>query len=104
MGALAGLSFPIALTSAICGVIALAFTGYASILTSTIAASALIILIISAILDFTPFEYVVFGVLNLAIIFYGLRRNFAALRAGTERKIGQKTKNIVKVSQRTDEA
>jgi hypothetical protein len=105
------------LLTGICGLIGLGISGYASILSSTIAVSGLILLIISAVLSHTPYEYITsavlgrpipyeyitFGVLNLAIIFYALRPNFAALRAGTERKIGQKNKNIVQVSQRTDE-
>jgi acyl phosphate:glycerol-3-phosphate acyltransferase len=93
VGALAGLSFPVSLLAGLCGLIALAISGYASILTATIAVFALLILIISAVLGYTPYEYIVFGVLNLAVIFYALRPNFARLRAGTERKIGRKTAN-----------
>jgi glycerol-3-phosphate acyltransferase PlsY len=104
VGALAGLSFPDALISGICGLIGLAISRYASILSSTIAVCALITLTISAMLGYTPYEYIVFGVLNLAVMFYALRPNFARIRAGTERKIGQKTENITKVSQDTNES
>ncbi len=93
VGALAGLSFPISLAAGVCGLIALAISGYASILSATIAVFALIFLVISAVLGRTPYEYIIFGVLNLAVIFYALRPNFARLRAGTERKIGRKTVN-----------
>jgi glycerol-3-phosphate acyltransferase PlsY len=103
IGALAGLSFPASLISGICGLIGLTLSGYASVLSSTIAVSTLIVLIVSALLNFTPYSYIVFGVLNLAVIFYALRPNFARLRAGTERKIGQRTENLVKPAQSTDE-
>jgi glycerol-3-phosphate acyltransferase PlsY len=103
IGALAGLSFPAALISGICGLIGLAISRYASILSSTIAVFALITLTSSAVLGYTPYEYLIFGVLNLAVIFYALRPNFARIRAGNERKIGQKTENITRLSPDTDE-
>jgi glycerol-3-phosphate acyltransferase PlsY len=93
IGSLASLSFPIALISGICGLIALVISRYASVLTTTIAVSALILLIISALMGYTPFEYIITGVLNLLLIAYALRSNYARLRAGTERKIGQKSEN-----------
>jgi glycerol-3-phosphate acyltransferase PlsY len=98
IGALAGLSFPASLIAGICGLIGLGISGYASVLSATIAVSALIVLIISAVLKYTPYEYIIFGVLTLAVMFYALRPNFARLRAGTERKIGRKT-NVVEVAQ-----
>ncbi|MBN1219601.1 MAG: glycerol-3-phosphate acyltransferase [Anaerolineae bacterium] len=98
IGALAGLSFPIALLTGVCGLVGLAFSKYASILSATIAVAALVILTVSAWLGYTPSAYIVFGVINLALMFYALRRNFAAIRAGTERRIGQKIDNITKVS------
>lgn len=94
IGSLASLSFPIALISGICGLIALVISRYASILTTTIAVSALICLIISAFMGYTPYEYIISGVLNLLLIAYALRANYARLRAGTERRIGQKTEDI----------
>jgi glycerol-3-phosphate acyltransferase PlsY len=102
VGALAGLSFPAALISGICGLIGLVISRYASILSSTIAVFGLITLTISAMLGYTPYAYIAFGGLNLAVMFYALRPNFAQIRAGNERKIGQKTENIVKMSQDTD--
>jgi len=98
MGALGGLSFPVALIVAVCGLIGLSVSRYASILSATIAVSTLVILSIFALLGYTPYEHIVFGILNLIIIFYALRGNFARLRAGTERKVGQKSENIVRVS------
>ncbi|MEW5958562.1 MAG: glycerol-3-phosphate acyltransferase [Chloroflexota bacterium] len=95
IGSLAGMSFPLALISGVCGLIALVISRYASMLTTTIAVAALICLIVSALIGYTPFEYIVTGVLNLALIAYALRGNYARLRAGTERKIGQKGQNMV---------
>jgi glycerol-3-phosphate acyltransferase PlsY len=98
MGALGGLSFPAALIVAVCGLVGLGVSRYASILSATIAVSSLVVLIVFALLDYTPYEHIIFGVLNLAVIFYALRDNFARLKAGTERKVGQKPENIVRVS------
>ncbi len=98
MGALGGLTFWGALIVAACGLIALGVSRYASVLSTTIAVSTLIILIIFAILGYTPSEYIVSGVLTLLVMFNALRPNFARLRAGTERKVGQKSDNIAHVS------
>jgi glycerol-3-phosphate acyltransferase PlsY len=102
IGSLAGISFPIALLTGTCGLIALMISRYASVLSSTIAVSALIVLTISAFLGYTPYAYIVTGVLNLLIMFYALRPNFARLRAGTERRIGKKTENIVRASSQNE--
>jgi glycerol-3-phosphate acyltransferase PlsY len=98
IGALAGLTFPGALIVAVCALVALGVSRYASVLSTSIAVASLIILIVFAMLNYTPSEYIVSGVLSLLIMFNALRPNFARLRAGTERKIGQKTENIARVS------
>jgi glycerol-3-phosphate acyltransferase PlsY len=98
IGALGGMSFYSALIVGACGFTALAISRYASVLSSTIAVSTVVVLTISAILGYTPYEYIVFGVLNLLVMLYALRENFARLRAGTERKVGQKSEKIVRVS------
>jgi glycerol-3-phosphate acyltransferase PlsY len=97
IGAMAGLSFPIALVAGACGIIGLVTTRYASILSSSIAVGGLIGFIVAALLGYTPYEYIVFGVINVIMIFYALRPNFARIRVGTERKVGQKTENITKI-------
>ena len=94
---MAGLSFPLALIAGACGIIGLVITRYASILSSSIAVGGLLAFTISALLGYTPYEYIVFGVINVVVIFYALRPNFAHIRAGTERKVGQKTENITKI-------
>lgn len=88
VGAIGGLNFPIGLMAATCGLVALGISRYASVLSTTIAVASLLILTISAFLGYTPYEYIVAGVLNLLLMFYALRPNFARLRAGTERRIG----------------
>jgi glycerol-3-phosphate acyltransferase PlsY len=98
MGALGGLNFPGALIVAVCALIALAVSRYASILSATIAVMSLVTLIILASLGSIPYAYIAFGVLILLIIFNALRPNFARLRAGTERKVGQKSETIARVA------
>lgn len=98
IGALGGMSFPAGLMVAVLGLTALGLSRYASILSTTIAVSTLIVLTIFAILGYTPFEYIIAAVLNLMVMLFALRHNFARLRAGTERRIGQKPDNIVRVS------
>lgn len=99
-GALTGMSFLVGLIAAICALLALSIARYASVVTSTIAFSGFITLIITAILGYTPYEYIIGSGLNVILIAYALRPNYARLRAGTERKIGQKTENIAKVTPR----
>lgn len=98
MGALAGLTFWGALTVAAAGLIALGVSRYASVLSTTIAVATLLVLIVFASLGYVPYEYIVSGGLTLLVMFNALRPNFARLRAGTERKVGQKPENIVRVS------
>lgn len=98
MGALGGLTFAGALIVAVCGLVALGVSRYASVLSTTIAVASLVVLIVFAVLGYTPYEYIVSGILSLLVMFNALRPNFARLRAGTERKIGQKSENVVRVS------
>ena len=91
IGAVAGLYFPVALIAGIGGLIGLTISRYASILSTTIAATSCLGLIVSAWLGYTPYEYIVTGVINLLVMLYALRPNFARIRAGTERRIGQKS-------------
>lgn len=100
IGSLGGMSVPIGIIVAVCGLIALVISRIASVLTTTIAVSTVIALTISAWLGYTPYEYIIAGVLNLIIIGYALRHNYTRLWAGTERKIGQKTEEAVNVSRR----
>jgi glycerol-3-phosphate acyltransferase PlsY len=98
VGTVGGVSFPAGLIAAICGLIGLALTRYASILSTSIAVSSVIILTIFAILGYTSYAYILGAVLNLLVMLYALRENYARIRAGTERKVGQKTDNVVKLS------
>lgn len=98
LGALGGLYLWAGIIAAGCGLVALWLSGYASILSSTIAVSSLILLVILALAGYTPYGYILFGVLTLLVMFYALRPNFARLRAGTERKIERKRKNAAGAS------
>jgi glycerol-3-phosphate acyltransferase PlsY len=98
IGTLAGISVWLGLMVAACGLVALALSRYASVLSTTIAVSSVVILTIAAMLGYTPYAYILGSFLTLLLMFISLRENFARLRAGTERRIGQKTNNIVKTS------
>jgi glycerol-3-phosphate acyltransferase PlsY len=98
IGAVGGISFPAGLFAAICGLGGLALTRYASILSTCVAVSSVLGLTVSAILGYTFYGYILGAVLNMLVIMYALRGNYARIRAGTERKVGQKTENIVKLS------
>jgi hypothetical protein len=52
---------------------------------------SLVGLIVAAWLGYIPYQFITTGVLNLLLMFNALRPNFARLRAGTERRVGQKT-------------
>lgn len=98
IGTVAGLSFMVGLFTAVFALIALAITRYASILSTTVAVSSVALLAISAMLGFTPYGFILGAVLNLVVIVNALRPNYARIRAGAERKVGQKTENITKIS------
>lgn len=89
IGAVGGISFPVGVLVAVCGLVALVTTRYASLLTTTIAASSVLLLAGSAALGYTAYEYVLGAVLILLVIVYALRQNYARIRQGTERKVGQ---------------
>lgn len=88
IGAIGALSFPVGLLAGICGLVALAISRYASILSTTIAVSSVIFLALFAWLGYTPYEYIAGGVAIMLLLVNALRPNYARLRAGTERKIG----------------
>jgi len=98
IGTVAGLSVIAGLIVAICGLIVLGLSRYASVLSTTVAISSVIVLAVYAALGYMPYEYIIGAVLNLAVMVYALRPNYARLRAGTERRIGQKTENITRTS------
>lgn len=98
IGAVGGISFPTGLFAAVCGLVGLALTRYASILSTCVAVSSVVGLTVSAVLGYTAYDYILGAVLNMVVILYALRGNYARIRAGTERKVGQKTENIVKLS------
>lgn len=97
IAAMGGMTLVGALLVGVCALTALVTSRYASVMSATIAVTALIMLTIFAFMGYTPYGYIVFGVLNLVVMFHALRGNFARLRAGTERKVGKKSEHIVKV-------
>ncbi|RME42880.1 MAG: glycerol-3-phosphate acyltransferase [Caldilineae bacterium] len=94
LGALAGLSFWAALTAAGIAIVAIVISRYASVATFSGSVTGLVMLVVFALLKITPPGYILYGVIVVGLIAWGLRPNFARLRAGTERKIGTPEKNI----------
>jgi glycerol-3-phosphate acyltransferase PlsY len=88
LGALAGLSFWAALIACTVAIGAVVLTRYASVGTFSGGVAGLIMLFVIALFGWGPWGYILFGLLVVPLIAWGLRPNFAALRAGTERKIG----------------
>lgn len=68
------------------------FVGYASVTTISVAVMSIIIFSIGAMQEFFAWDYVVFGILSLAMLLWALRPNLRALRAGTERLHGYRAK------------
>lgn len=98
VGTVGGVSFAAGILVAICGLIGLGLSRYASILSTCVAVSSVVVLAVFAAFDYTPYHYVIGAVLTMLLMVYTLRDNYARIRAGTERKIGQKTENIAKIS------
>ncbi len=88
IGAIGGLYFWAGLLSAICGLVALWTTRYASLLTTAAGISGLIFLIVFAFLGQIPYTYIIAGILNVLLILYALRPNFNRLKEGNERRVG----------------
>jgi len=98
VGTLGGISVIAAILTALFAVIALAISRYASILSTTVAVSGVVLFIIFAALGQIDPIFILGAVANLLIIVYALRPNYARLRAGTERRVGDKTENITKIN------
>jgi len=68
------------------------FVGYASVTTMSVAALSILIFGVGAFLGNFPWEYILFGVISLALLLWALKRNIIALRAGTERLHGHRAR------------
>ncbi len=98
IGTVSAISFIAGFLAGVFAIIALVISRYASILSTTIALSSVILLAILAFMGRVPYAYILGAVLNMLVIVYALRGNYAQIRAGTERKVGQKTENITRIS------
>ena len=94
LGALAALSLYAALAACAVAIILIVITRYASAASFSGSVAGLILLIILALTGLGPAGYILYGVLVVALISWGLRPNFARIRAGTERKIGASENSI----------
>ena len=97
IGTVGGAHILSAILAAACALVALAISRFASMLSTAVAVTSVIFLTIFAWLGYFPYMYILGAVLNLIIIVNALRPNYARIRAGTERKVGQKTENITRV-------
>jgi glycerol-3-phosphate acyltransferase PlsY len=88
VGALAGAHFLTAMFTAIFAIASLAISRYASILSTTVAISGVVLLTIFAMMGQVPTIYIFGAVIIMAIIINALRPNYARLWAGTERRVG----------------
>ena len=64
------------------------FVGYASLTTLSAGVMALLIFGLGAVFNLFPFEYAIFGIIALLLLFMALRPNLQRLRQGTERRHG----------------
>lgn len=94
LGALAALSVYAALVASVVAILAIAISRYASMATFLGSVTGLIMLIIFAVAGQGPAGHILYGVLVVPLISWGLRPNFARIRAGTERKIGSSENQI----------
>jgi glycerol-3-phosphate acyltransferase PlsY len=88
LGVLAAMSVLTAFVASLVAVGAILLTRYASAATFSGSIAGLLMLVALAMLGRVPWGYSLYGVLAVALISWSLRPNFAAIRAGTERKIG----------------
>lgn len=94
LGVLAALSVWTALAACVAAILAIVVTRYASAGTFIGAVTGLVMLTILTFIGTSPAGYILFGILAVLLIGWGLRPNFAAIRAGTERKIGTPEERI----------
>ncbi len=94
LATLAALTFPGALIAVGVAILMIIITRFASMATFSGAITGLLVLIIFAILHITPAAYILYGIIVVGFIAWALRSNFARIRAGTERVIGAKEKDI----------
>lgn len=94
LATLAALNFPGAIIAATVAIIAIVVTRFASMATFFGSLTGLIILIVLSVMGKSPYEYIIFGVIVVGLISWALRSNFTRIKAGTERTIGKREKNI----------
>ena len=70
------------------GIFIFAVVGYASLATTSLGLTAIIIFIVRASLGLSPWIYVLYGVVSEGLILWALRPNLKRLAAGTERVVG----------------
>lgn len=74
------------------GILVWWFVGYASVTTISAGLMAIVIFGIRAALGLSPWQYVIYGVIALALLLWALRPNIKRLREGTERLHGYRAR------------
>lgn len=83
---------PIALIILPVALLVYLFIGYASVTTMSIAFIAMVVFLVRAALGLSPWAYVMYGALALAVLVWALRPNILRLKEGTERVVGLRAK------------
>lgn len=88
VGGAAGLWLPSIYLILPIGLFVFYFVGYASLTTLSAGILAALIFSLGALLGIFPYEYAIFGIIALALLYWALRPNLQRLREGTERRHG----------------
>jgi len=67
--------------------------GYASITTISMALISIIIFSIRAVLGYSPWQYILYGLLSEILLLWALRPNIKRLLEGNERLVGRRARN-----------
>lgn len=87
LGGAMGLWWPAGPIILLMGIVVFYFVGYASVTTMSVAGAAILIFAVRAAMG-SQWEYIIYGVLALALLIWALRPNIKRLFEGTERLHG----------------
>jgi glycerol-3-phosphate acyltransferase PlsY len=80
------------------------FTGYASVASTVVVLTTALIFTVRSFLGLAPWSEAVYALGGSLIVIYTLRPNYQRLRAGTERRIGPRAKQMSEDQSTTDAA
>lgn len=79
---------PIGLIILPVGLVMFFIVGYASVTTISVAVTSILVFGYLAVTQGSPWQYVLYGIVSLALLLWALRPNLARLAKGTERLVG----------------